>query len=112
MNETIRRRDARLHDVKQTRQPFVVLVGTDFDHITSSYVCINDFLYLLNSPNEALDVCFKAVFALSMKHSIESRPLWMLLQTAVYEIFTSCDKSSATASTVSLLSMFNVTLQD
>lgn len=97
--------------MKQTRQPFVIIVGQDLENINASYVSVNDFLYLMTSPLEALDVCFKSVFALSVKYSIESRPLWMLLQTFVYDIYTSFDKSSATASTISLLARFNVNLQ-
>ena len=57
-----------------------------------SYVVINSILYQVESPSAALDVAFKAYFALNAAYPKESSGEWLFLQRAVYGIKTPGDK--------------------
>ena len=58
----------------------------------SSYVVIDSILYRVESPSAALDIAFKAKFALDAAYPKESLGEWMFLQRAVYGIKLPRDK--------------------
>lgn len=58
----------------------------------NSYVSLDDQLYQIpEGLPTAFDVCFKLFFSLKLKYPAESKPIWMFLQSMVYEISTDFD---------------------
>ncbi|XP_051168699.1 uncharacterized protein LOC127286345 [Leptopilina boulardi] len=66
-------------------QPYPVLCGS-LDKIHSSFVIINDVEYLIDTPLKAIDICFKAFFALNTNYPLESKGCWVFLQKFVFNI--------------------------
>ncbi|XP_011858711.1 PREDICTED: uncharacterized protein LOC105556239 [Vollenhovia emeryi] len=110
LEETINSRNTKFQERKIIRQPFVIIVGADIDSILHSYVSVNDILYKFESPLRALEVSFKIFFVLNADYSIDSHPLWLLLQKAVYGINTKHDRAVSTMATQTLLDRFGLTL--
>lgn len=77
-----------------TLQPFIIVVGNDFRSITASYVMVNKYRYLVDSPLHAVDVCFKIYHALSADYSPECSNTWFFLQKGFYKIETEFDPDS------------------
>lgn len=75
----------------QTVQPYVIIVGSSLNNITSSYVILNDNVYNCMSVLDALDFCFKAHHIFDAKYSFECHHIWYLIQWLVYEIKTKSD---------------------
>lgn len=67
-----------------TVQPYVVICGP-IDNLTSSSVYVDDTKYLLKSPEEAIDTCFKIFYSLNAEFTAECEPAWIFLANFIYE---------------------------
>ncbi|XP_071574677.1 uncharacterized protein [Temnothorax nylanderi] len=76
---------------EDTVQPYPIIVGPSLDRITDSYLVLDSKLYSVESPLRAVDVTFKAFFALHAKFPKHATPLWLILQKSVYGINTKWD---------------------
>ena len=56
--------------------------------------------YLMESPLEQLDVCFKFFHTLNANYSISCQQVWNFLQRYVYNIHTAYDINSPSQETV------------
>lgn len=72
-------------------QSYPIIVRPSLDRITESYVVLDSKLYSVESPLRAIDVTFKAFFALYAKFPKQATPLWLILQKSIYEINTKWD---------------------
>lgn len=72
-------------------QPLVVLTG-DIQSVISSKVVVDNTIYTLPSPIEAVDACFKIVHATNACYQEECEALWLFIQLYMYEITTKYDR--------------------
>lgn len=63
----IDRIQAKLITVGKTLQPIAVIIGEDVDHISDSYVTIDQHHFAVESPLPAVDVCFILVILCNVK---------------------------------------------
>lgn len=77
--------------VRRPLQPLPVVVGPSTDLIDTSYVVVDDIRYKVESPLEAVDVCFKLYHALHASYPCQSSYTWLFLQKAVYNLDTPWD---------------------
>ncbi|CAG9763652.1 unnamed protein product [Ceutorhynchus assimilis] len=61
----IENRKIKLDKLKLNFQPKPIFIGSDLDNITSSYVRVDETLYLVESLLKAIEVTFKAIHALN-----------------------------------------------
>jgi len=92
-----------------TVQSFAIVVGKTLDTIEGSFVVVDTLWYKVDSPLTAIEVAFKAYFALNAKYSIESSPLWYLVQIGIY-IRTRHDKAGSNARVTKVLADFGLKL--
>lgn len=99
----------KCESVKKTLQPFPAIVGlsskdTGYDEekegVTQSYVVINAETYPVNSPLDAIDICFNAYHALHSHYPCQSSYSWLFLQQAVYNLKTRWDFSAPQVTTL------------
>jgi len=79
-----------------TVQPYVTLLCSDPSNefiVAASYVVINKFVYSVETPLKAVDICFKTFFALNLDYPKESNHIWQFIQQFLYEITTKTDKN-------------------
>jgi len=79
-----------------TVQPYVTLLCSDPSNefiVAASYVIINKFVYSVETPLKAVDICFKTFFALNLNYPKESNHIWQFIQQFLYEITTKTDKN-------------------
>lgn len=84
--EFIERQRDKVQQYQKTLQPFVIIVGKDFQNITDTYVIVDKQPFRFDTVVRAVDVCFKVNFALNTEYQIQSKSLWLFLQQAVYNI--------------------------
>jgi hypothetical protein len=82
---------ARLLDM--TRQPFILVVGSEILRVTDFYVVFDNNKYKLNSFLKAVDICFRLFHAFNVKYPVECVNLWTFLQWAVYGFETKWDSA-------------------
>jgi len=71
--------------------PTAVVVGPP-ESPESAFLVIDDVIYKVESPSAALDLSFKAKFALDAAYPKETICEWLFLQRAVYGIVTPHDR--------------------
>lgn len=82
--------------MKQSVQPFVVLVGESWDSVIDSYVVIDARTYKVENPIRAVEVCFKIFYSLHCAYSNFCKPVWLLIQGYIYELpFDKGDSNTA-----------------
>ena len=90
MQTTIDRRRAKLASFGLTVQPYIIAVGSDAIHAV--YVVVDSKKYEVPTVLKAVDICFKAFQALHAAYPVESYPVWIFLQRAVFDITTKWDR--------------------
>ncbi|XP_057332779.1 uncharacterized protein LOC130672302 [Microplitis mediator] len=65
-------------------QPYVVISGP-INNLVSSSVHINNTKYNFDSPEEAIDSCFKFYYSLNAEYTAECRQVWTFLANFIYE---------------------------
>lgn len=66
-------------------QPRIVLVGP-LDAIEECHVLLDDRLYDVDSPSQALEVAFQIIWALNARYPPESKNIWVFIQRAVFDM--------------------------
>lgn len=74
-----------------TVQPYIILVGSTLNNVSTSYVVINENIYKSSSVLEAVDFCLKAYHVLDAKFPFESHHIWYLIQWSVYKVKSETD---------------------
>lgn len=78
--------------MKQTVQPFIIIVGPTLRDIENYYVVVDDILYKLNNILQAVDICFKIFMVLDAQYPTECEQIWLFLQQYIYKQQTINDK--------------------
>lgn len=73
-------------ELKLTVQPYIVVVGSTITSVTDSYVVIDNHIYKVSSPLQALDFTFKAFHTLNAHYPKESEHIWQLMEKVIYSI--------------------------
>ena len=73
--------------------PFAIVVGTDVENITDSYICVDGVQFRVASPLHAIDQTFKAIHALHAVYQQQSVSTWLLLQRVIYDLSTDWDST-------------------
>lgn len=71
-------------------QPFPVIVGS-IANIRQCLVIFENQRWIVPSPLEALDICYKVNGALDTHYPPESRHIWLFIQRTVYELVSKTD---------------------
>lgn len=79
-------------ELKQTVQPYIIIVGHSFREIESYYVVVDNILYKLDNILQALDICFKIFMVLDARYPTECEQVWLFLQLYIYKQPTKNDK--------------------
>lgn len=66
-----------------TIQPYIVIAGP-LKKISARYVVVDNIVYELQSIIQAVDTCFKIIWALNVEYPSECLPVWQFLQRAIY----------------------------
>ena len=82
----VRRRKEKLASFGLTFQAFIIAIGPTVIDFMSFYVLINDVTYEVSCLVGAVDLCFKAFYALNAKYPPECEVVWNFLQRFVYSI--------------------------
>lgn len=86
-----------------TIQPYIVVAGP-LQKITARYVVVNNIVYELQSIIDAVDSCFKIIWALNLEYPVECLPVWQFLQRAIYKFSeTATPKDKVSSSVLGLL---------
>lgn len=95
LESAIQKRVSRLSGFKKplSFNPFPAIVGKDLQSIEKSFVIIQpNERYIVDSPQEAIDVTFKAIHALSVEYPPECKSMWLLIQQKIYKVYTEFDQ--------------------
>jgi hypothetical protein len=63
----------------------------DLDNIQHCFVCIESVRYNVDTPLNAVDLCYKIYHTLNAEYPKESEPVWTFLQLYIYETKTKND---------------------
>ncbi|XP_031329430.1 uncharacterized protein LOC116179317 [Photinus pyralis] len=92
-------REQKCVRLKLTEQPSAIIVG-DIEQPIKYLVKINAHVYEVESLLKALDLCFKACFALNAKYPVESQQCFTYIQKHIYGIHTEFDVNFVAVSSV------------
>lgn len=93
LEEQIEQRKKKMQSVKQTVQPYIIVVGPTLTQIESYYVCIDDIKYEVNNILNAVDICYKAFQVFNAKYSVDCEQIWTFFQKYIYKRGTKFDKN-------------------
>lgn len=85
LNEARKERQAKYKDLGITIQPYIIVSGS-LEKITARYVILDDIIYEVASISDAVDACFKIIWALYLEYPNECLHVWQFLQRAIYNI--------------------------
>lgn len=83
-----------------TLQPFIVIVGPSLDKIISYFVVIDEVWYNLPNILSVINVCFKLIWVVNAKYSVECLSTWMFIQHAYFKFKSKLDSESTSAHTL------------
>ncbi|KAB0805327.1 hypothetical protein PPYR_02297 [Photinus pyralis] len=83
----------RMYNLKQTIQPYILVVGPSLKNVTATYVIVDKIRYKCNTVLSALDLNFKIFHIMNVCYPSQSEYLWILIQKCVYEVHTAQDKT-------------------
>lgn len=73
-----------------TIQPLILAIGGDgvaWDSVDNYYVYINKPLFSFGNLIDAVDVCFKTIFAFNFEYTPECAATWKVIQHLFYNLF-------------------------
>ena len=91
----MKRRKQVVLDRGDTLQPFILAVGNDVQNLKEIFVYIDGMKYCMDSPLQALDVCFKSFLALNAQYPKTGQQIWNFIQKYIYNIHTDVDVESS-----------------
>lgn len=85
LQQSVAKRATGIQNRKTTSQPFNIFVGS-LDGVVQSSVQINNVTYDICTPEMAIDLRFKARFALNAQYQEECRNIWTFIERKVNEM--------------------------
>lgn len=98
LESTLAEKRIRAATLKETLQPFVVLVGNLSN--PQALLKINDNTYNIESSVKAVDLLFKVFIVLNARYPCEGQQCWTFLQKKIYSIDTKYDTNFIAVNTV------------
>lgn len=95
LQEVYKQKERKAPSFGLTVQPYVTLLCSDLTNqfiVSASYVVINKYVFKVETPLKAVDICFKSFFALNLNYPKESDQIWEFIQKKIYDISTKVDK--------------------
>lgn len=86
-------------DYGLTVQPYIIAVGPTLSEINTCYTIVDDLMYKIPSPLQALDTCFKIFHVLHATYPLESEHIWLIIQKSIYGFDTKWDKKIPSVNT-------------
>lgn len=83
--EYVSKRVTKLAALKQTNQPYLIIVGTAKD-INKTYVRINDKMYQMSTVLNGIDTLFKTFYALNIQYPFACRNVWLFIQEYFFKL--------------------------
>jgi len=83
-----------------TIQPYITIVGKDYNSIDTCYIRVNQKLWSFDCPVKALEVCFKSYFVFNCSYPKECYDPWIVIQLELFKLVTVYDRSTATTTSV------------
>lgn len=92
---TVEKRQRVICEKGLTPQPYVLMVGPNLSKIKSYFVVINqNIIYYSPHILNAVDTCFKIIWALNLEYAADSYGPWYFIQKGFYKLHSSYDKGS------------------
>jgi hypothetical protein len=106
IGQYIEQRLKTLENKGATSQPYVIIVGESLNNINTYLVVVNKLvIYQRDNIVQAVDTCYKAIWALNAEYGIDSNAVWYFIQKGLYRM-TSLDRVPTSAE--SLLTDCNI----
>lgn len=86
LNVIFEQREARARLVQTTEQPAIYVFGNL--EKPKSIVKINTIVFEVETPEKAIDTCFKSFFALHVKFAPEAEQVWTYMENIIFKIYT------------------------
>ena len=67
-------------------EPYVAIIGSSLSNIIASYVVIQNQTYQVNSPTQAVDICFQFVRVFHSKFSHMCNHVWQFIEKEAYDM--------------------------
>lgn len=81
-----------------TSQPYIIIVGESLQDIKTYLVVVNKFvIYHRVNIMQAVDTCYKAIWALNAEYGIDSNAIWYFIQRGFYKMTSQFDQGSTSA---------------
>lgn len=80
VNTALEERKNKLAKYNLTPQPVPVIVATPEFKVSANYVSIDNNLYKIETPEKAIDICFKIYHTLDAQYPKESECVWTFIQ--------------------------------
>lgn len=98
INQAIDLRNRSLKNKGATPQPYIIIVGESKKEIKSFLVVANQkILYHRSNVMQAVDTCYKIIWALNASYAIDSYAIWYFIQRGMYKMTSQFDKGSTSA---------------
>jgi hypothetical protein len=95
LNEVISIKNTKATSFGITVQPYIAFICSDPQNelvVTASYIIINKYIFKVETPLKAIDICFKSFFALNLIYPVQSNHIWEFIQKFFYDIYLKKDK--------------------
>jgi hypothetical protein len=83
------------YSLKQTLQPIVCIVGTEYISIKEFYVYYFNTYYKFTNIVKAIDTCFKIIYVFNLKYPLKCGLVWTFIQKYIYKIDLNTDIKNA-----------------
>ena len=78
-----------------TYQPQILLVGPSLKEVETIYVSIDNTRFEMKNVIDAVDTCYKMIFAMNAAYPLESTNIWLFIEICLFEHENSGDKLSS-----------------
>ncbi|XP_071629107.1 uncharacterized protein [Temnothorax longispinosus] len=79
--------------LKETVQPYIIVVGSQFTAVETIYIIIDDVMYKMENILKAVDILYKVFQVLNVKYPTGCEQVWLFIQKYVYGRTTKWDKN-------------------
>lgn len=84
--------EKKIKNSKQQFQPFIIVVGLDYDSINSFYIHFDNTLLKFNSFLSCVDISFKIFQVFNLQYPRQCYGSWLFIQKYFYDYITAFDK--------------------
>ncbi|KAF0723633.1 Uncharacterized protein FWK35_00027468, partial [Aphis craccivora] len=100
LQEDIEKRRSKYSQQGATIQPYIIIVGKDYNSIDTCYIRVNEKLWSFGCPVKAFEVCFKSYFVFNCSYPKECYDPWIVIQQELFKLVTAYDRSTAMTTSV------------